>query len=343
MGDSSLVLPATDDLAAASGRVALAQRLLVATPSLQPLVGPLVLAACHELPVFIRGLPGTGRSYLAHVLHLCSSRYDQPFVLLACADLPASVLERALFGTVGSEAAREGGLRVAGAGTLVLEDVEALSTDHQARLLRVLETGEFEQAGDTQTHLGSARIITASADLEGAAACGLFRRDLCYRLAGVTFYLPPLRERPDDIAPLARAFTLGSAKQFGKNIAALESDTVAVLQAYSWPGNVRQLSSVIQQAVLAASGSVLLPQDLPRSIFQRVNQAAAMRCRVRTARRGPATDEHERLLIQSALDTCANNRSQAARTLGISRVTLYKKMRKYFLLSAPPSFGTSNS
>lgn len=311
----------------------IARRLLAFTPSLEPMVNPVALAASHELPVLVSGQPGTGRTYFARVLHDCSQRRRAPFVTIDCAELSPASLERDLLG-----GARQTSLaaacpknRSAVGGTVVLEDIEGLGELHQARLLHWLEGRDSESSDSTDLLPARPRILTVSSNLEGATAQGLFRRDVCDRLQGVTFHLPPLRERKADIGPLTGSMTATCCRQFSKDLMAVAPETVAALEAYPWPGNLRQLASVIQQAVLATTGSVLLPEHLPLSIRNRTGSMGNGSALLPVAPDPSLSDDSERLLILKALDRCGNNRTRAARSLGISRVTLYKKMKRHRL------------
>jgi two-component system, NtrC family, response regulator HydG len=320
-----------------AGPTALVRRLLGHTPSLLRLTAPLALAARHDVPILIRGQRGTGRTYLGQVIHECSSRREQRFVEVACAELSATGLERDLFGhgrlNENPDRGPDGSAWSAAGGTLVLEDVEALSATQQAHLLRILEVAEYDQADSMNSSSMLPRILTVSNHLEEATCFGQFRRELCDRLQGVTFYLPPLSERLEDIGPLAAAMAADCCRQFGKDLLSIAAETVATLQAYPWPGNLRQLHTVIQQAVLASVGTVLLPDHLPLSIRGGPGGTTGTRSPARTSRGGSVDVESERVLLQKTLDHCGNNRTRAARALGISRVTLYKKMKRHRLLT----------
>ena len=339
MPDPSLTVLADELLATTvpTQAAGLARRLLAQTPSLWHLADPIALAACHELPVLLAGGAGTGRAYLAWVIHSCSPRQPQRFVKLSCGELAPGILDRELFGIatgadgIGSQS-RPGELHDASLGTLLLADIELLSGEQQARLLRVLETGEFERAGGTETETTSARILAAASGLEEAMVHGRFRHDLYYRLQGVVFRLLPLRERPEDIPPLARAMTAAACLEFAKDIMSVAPDTLNMLGAYTWPGNIRQLRIVIEQAVLACDGGVLRPKHLPLSIQGHNADHSASHYSAAAYRERSDSDERESSLIQRTLALCGNNRTRAAQALGISRVTLYKKMKKHLLL-----------
>jgi transcriptional regulator with PAS, ATPase and Fis domain len=257
--------------------------------------------------------------------------------------LAANLIESEFFGHTkgaftGADRAKEGKFAAAGEGTLLLDEIDTLSLEQQANLLRVLETGEYEPVGSNETRVCNARIIAASNwDLEEAVEQGKFRRDLYYRLHVMAFHLPPLRERKHDIAPLARGMAAHFNQKFCKGLYDVATDAVEALDSFPWPGNIRQLENVIQQAVLVSMGPQLLRSHLPPSVQknstpQLANGYALSSSLVQNR------EEVERLSIQRALEKAGNNRTEAAQALGISRVTLYKKMKKYGLMN--PKFQT---
>ena len=323
-GGFSVGVPAAQDL--------LAQRLAEQTPSLAPLAERLTLAAMHDITVLLTGETGTGKTYLARMMHDSSPRRRGPFVTVPCGALPSELLESTFFGHVkgsftGADRDRQGRFAAAAGGTILLDEIDTLPLPQQASLLRVIETGEFEPVGSNQTLTSSARLIAASNwDLEKAVAEGRFREDLYYRLNILSFYLPPLRARVGDIARLVRGMAARFTARFHKDLFDISPEAMTVLESQPWPGNIRQLENAVQQAVLCSTGPVLLPAHLPVCLHQ-------------PQRLPQETDEGlqqvreslERSLIQRALQENGDNRVRAARALGISRVTLYKKMKKYGL------------
>lgn len=312
----------------------IADRLGAETPSLLPLVERLAIAAEHDVTVLLTGATGTGKTYLARLIHDCSPRRHEPFVTVPCGALATHLIESELFGHVrgaftGADRDKDGKFAAAGQGTLFLDEIDALGLDQQANLLRAVETGEYEPVGSNQTQHSQCRILAASnADLKELVEQGRFRRDLYYRLKVLSFYLPPLAERIEDIAPLARALTARFSARYRKAVWDLSPEALAVLEAYPWPGNLRELEHGVQHAVLLSQGPTLLLRHFPEEIRQHAAQAGAFK----PGDRGMARDQRERLergLIQRALAKHACNRSGAARELGVSRTTLYKKMRKY--------------
>jgi transcriptional regulator with PAS, ATPase and Fis domain len=310
------------------------------TPSLLPLVERIALAAAHDITVLLTGETGTGKTYLARLIHDCSARREHRWLVVPCGALAANLVASEFFGHTkgaftGADRPKVGKFAAAGQGTLLLDEIDALGLEQQANLLRVLETGEFEPVGSNETQISTARLIVASnRNLEEEVARGRFRRDLYYRLNGMSFHLPPLRERVPDIAPLVRGMAARFTQKFHKNLWEIHPETLAALEAFPWPGNLRQLENVVQQAVLVSTGRELLVQHLPQpvQVYARSSQGAWQ----------GSTDPllhnreiSERALIERALANANYIRARAASTLNISRVTLYKKMRKYDLTGVP--------
>jgi DNA-binding NtrC family response regulator len=317
---------------------AFARQLLRQTPSLLPLAERLALAAAHDVTVLLTGETGTGKTHLARLIHEHAPRRDHPLLVVPCGALAANVIESELFGHAkgaftGADRARVGKFEAAGEGTILLDEIDALGLEQQAKLLRVIETGEYEPVGSNETRHCRARIIAASNwDLERAAEEGRFRLDLYYRLHVLCLHLPPLRERPGDIGPLAETLVARAAEKFKKGPLSISPGALWCLEAFPWPGNIRQLENALQQAVLLGSGRELLREHLPPAVREDIPVRAATGGPGRTAPaaslRGLRHDQ-ERRAIEQALGAANHCRSRAARALGVSRVTLYSKMRKY--------------
>jgi two-component system response regulator HydG len=316
------------------------RRLLCWTPSLMPMVERIALAGSHDVTVLLTGETGTGKTYLARLIHECSPRKDHRFLVVPCGALAANLVESEFFGHTkgaftGADRPKVGKFAAAGNGTLLLDEIDALGLEQQANLLRVIETGEYEPVGSNETQLCTARIVVASNwNLDEAVERGKFRRDLYYRLNVMSFHLPALRERVQDIASLVRGMTARFNNKFHKDLFDVSPEAMAALEAFPWPGNIRQLENVVQQAVLVSSGPELQVQHLP----QPVQEYASL-----TPSNGSAGGDSllhnreiaERTVIQRALVNCGYSRARAANSLGISRVTLYKKMKKYGLMDVP--------
>ncbi len=241
------------------------------TPSLLPLASRMAVAALHDVTVLITGETGVGKTYLARFLHEHSPRHRAPFLVVPCGALAANLIESELFGHIrgaftGAVQGKPGKFAAAGRGTILLDEVDTLSLEQQVKLLRILETGEYEPVGSLQTRKCQARIIAASnRDLDGAVQLGQFRPDLFYRLNVLPFHLPPLRERPEDVGCLVRRLVERFEGQFHKGIVRISPAALRVLQRHPWPGNIRQLENVVQLAVLTCPGPELLPAHLPAS------------------------------------------------------------------------------
>ncbi len=316
---------------------------LDATPSLVPLAWRLALAAAHDVTVLLTGETGTGKTHLAQLLHAHSPRRGHRLLVIPCGALSASLIESELFGHVrgaftGADRDKAGRFEAAGEGTILLDEVDALGLEQQAKLLRVIETGQYEPVGGHDTRVCRARVIAASnRDLEEVVGKGGFRQDLYYRLNVVAFRIPPLRERRQDIAPLAQGMMAHFNQRFKKGLSGIAAEALGALEAFPWPGNIRQLENVVQQAVLMSPGPEILLQHLPHPVrgFVALPEAAAPPAPAPANSLAEHRDLQERLTIERALEEANQCRSRTAQALGISRVTLYNKMQKYGLGGRP--------
>jgi two-component system, NtrC family, response regulator HydG len=314
------------------------RRLVSWTPSMLPLTERIALAASHDVTVLLSGETGTGKTYLARLIHDCSPRHDHRFLVVPCGALSANLVESEFFGHAkgaftGADRPKVGKFAAAGEGTLLLDEIDALGLEQQANLLRVIETGEYEPVGSNETQICTARIIVASNwNLDEAVERGRFRRDLYYRLNVMSFHLPPLRERVQDIAPLVRGMAARFNAKFHKELFDISSEAMAALEAFPWPGNIRQLENVVQQAVLVSTGPNLLFRHLPTPIQEHMTPGPEVEVEA-TDSLHENRENSERSLIQQALISCGYSRAKTASKLGISRVTLYKKMKKYGLMN----------
>ncbi len=314
------------------------RRLLGFTPSLAPMVEQLEIAAAHDVTVLIEGETGTGKTHLAKLIHDCSNRAPNRFLVVGCGALTGNLIASEFFGHVkgaftGADATKVGKFAAAGEGTLLLDEIDTLTLDHQANLLRVIETGEYEAVGSTETQLCRARIVAATNwNLNEAVERGTFRRDLYYRLHVIAFRLPPLRERPQDIGTLTRGMIARYGAKFGKKLFGIHPDAMRAMEAFPWPGNIRQLENVIQQSVLTATGPELRANHLPPIILAKPGTTSTVSGNGYLSSLAQNRESTERAVIIRALEKSSFSRTRAAAALGVSRVTLYKKMKKYGLL-----------
>ncbi|MGA1869090.1 MAG: sigma-54-dependent transcriptional regulator [bacterium] len=284
--------------------------------------------------IIIQGESGTGKEVLAKAIHYQSSRRKYPFSPIDCGALSESLLESELFGHVkgaftGAYRARPGLFEAAKGGTVFLDELQDMPTGTQSKLLRVLQEKEVRPVGSDQINKIDVRIIAASnIDLKEAVRRGKFREDLYYRLAIVPFTLPPLRDRVEDIPLLVSHFLDKFNKSTGKNIRGVSKEALIILMEHSWPGNIRELENVIERAVLIAQGDQIIPHNL--FIDKPLYSSTAHHHPLKEGQTLLETVEHsEKLHIQQALKKEKGNRSKAAKSLGISRRTLYDKIEKY--------------
>jgi DNA-binding NtrC family response regulator len=273
------------------------------------------------ISILVEGESGTGKELVAHYIHQKSNRADKPFVKVNCAAIPEQLLESELFGHVrgaytGALKDRQGRFEMADNGTIFLDEIGELPSSIQSKLLRVLQTKDFERVGENVTRKVDVRVISATnRNLDEALKEGNFREDLFYRLNGVRIKLPSLRERPEDVPLLIHHFLRKVSKDRDIKISP-EADKV--LKAYRWSGNVRELENVIERAALLASNSVIEPVHLPEEIFHSVGPNAL------------SLEEVEKLQIKKVLQI-AKDYDEAASILGIDRATLWKKRKKFNL------------
>ncbi len=287
--------------------------------------------------VLVRGETGTGKELVARALHDGSPRKSEPFVRMHCAALPETLLESELFGYekgafTGASQRKPGRVELAHKGTLFLDEIGDISPAVQVKLLRVLQEREFERIGGTQTVRVDVRFIAAThRDLEAMVTQGTFREDLFYRLAVVPLFVPPLRERGEDIARLTRHFVAAFAADGAITI---EDFAVDLMAAQTWPGNVRQLQNFVERLVVLAEGNVVRRTDVERELTRGMTSGRppAMSPGMTADRSLEAQRrEIEKEAVVRALKQAGNNRTRAARLLEVSRRTLYNKLREYGL------------
>jgi PAS domain S-box-containing protein len=284
-----------------------------------------------DTTVLIQGESGTGKELIARALHFYGARKEKPFVAINCSALPEGVLETELFGHVkgaftGAIRDHAGKFEIANGGTLFLDEIGEISPAIQVKLLRVLEEREFQRIGDNRNIMVDVRLITATnKDLYRKVLDGTFRDDLYYRLSVFPVNLPPLRERKEDIRLLIGHFIRKFNKQMGKNIQGIADQVLDILEAYSWPGNVRELANAIEHSFVHCKGVLIHPSDLPQNISS-VSPVAVCRSVQQTQGK---LDLLERELIVKELERAHWKKTIAARRLGMSRATLWRKMDKY--------------
>jgi len=286
------------------------------------------LAAKSDVPVVLLGETGTGKTLLAQAIHNSSARAGRPFVAFNASAISDTLLESQLFGHergafTGAVERKLGRLEMAGTGTIVLDEVAALSPATQAKLLRVLEERQFERLGSTETITIEARLVAlTNSDLARLVSDGQFREDLFFRLSVLTISLPALRERPADILPLADALLDRAARVHGRHGAVLAEPLRRMLEVYSWPGNVRELKNAIERALVFSTAVTLTPDNFPESV-RAADAAAGLSLR--------SLEEIERQAIHATLEATRYKISKSAEILGISRKTLLDKRKKYGL------------
>ncbi len=303
-----------------------------------------------DVPVLITGESGTGKELVAESVWKVSTRWEKPFVVLNCAAIPENLLEAELFGFekgafTGADASRIGKFEEADSGIIFLDEIGDMSLSLQAKVLRVLQNGAFHRLGSNAEQSVDVRIITATnKDIDVLVAQGSFREDLYYRINVVNIKLPALKERKEDIPLLTECLTRRHANQIGKDIHGVTAKFQDMLMEYEWPGNVRELENVIRKAIAFTKTPYLTSYDLDinlrpahKSIGEPASYSDSLRESVRalinTGNSGNVYDriikQSERIMLVEALNASSWNRSQAARTLGINRLTLRRKLEEY--------------
>jgi DNA-binding NtrC family response regulator len=310
------------------------------SPEMQAILDLVHRVARSKATVLITGESGTGKELVARAIHYASPRVGRPFVAVNCKALTESLLESEMFGYekgafTGATAQKKGRFELADTGTIFLDEIGEVSDAFQAKLLRVLQLGEFERVGGTATISVDLRFLAATnRDLSGEVAAGRFREDLFFRLNVIPLKIPPLRDRRKDVMPLAYHFLAKYRGEMEKPIRDFGADVKELLVSYDWPGNVRELENAIERGVVLARGDLLEVDDL---LMKAPGQAAAEggATAADAAGGGPPRTLEEHLdaaaagYIRRIVEECGGTKVRAAEVLGINRATLYRLMKKY--------------
>ena len=295
------------------------------SPAMKRVLEVVQRVAPSDANVLVRGENGTGKGLVARAVHAASRRASKPFISVNIGGLPETLFESELFGHVkgaftDARQDRMGRFELADGGTLFLDEIANITLTQQARLLRVIESGEFERVGSSQTRKADVRLISATnAPLEQDVQSGRFRQDLLFRLNTVQITIPPLRERREDIPPLAAHFLARFARRYRKDISGFEAAAVKAMLAHPWSGNVRELEHAVERAVLMSSAPQITRADL------------ALETPAQATIEDMSIEEVEALLIRKALARFDGNVSRAAELLGLSRSALYRRIQRYSL------------
>jgi DNA-binding NtrC family response regulator len=317
-------------------------------PALREVYKAIGRVAAQNVPVLITGESGTGKELVARAIYQHGSRAKAPFLALNCAAIPENLLESELFGHekgafTGAISQRVGKFEQVSGGTILLDEIGDMPLAVQAKILRLLQEQAFERVGGNETVRTDVRLIAATnRDLKTWSAEGKFRSDLYYRLSVFSIHLPPLRERGEDLAMLTQFFLRHFNRELGRDVREISAEALEMLRSYSWPGNIRELQSVLKQALLQASGSVLLPAFLPQGVGgpsesgtvlaagDTLGLEAFLRQRLTPDARELYAETHrqvDRVLLPRVLEYTHGSQHQAARLLGIARQTLRQKLR----------------
>ncbi|HEY0702415.1 MAG TPA: sigma-54 dependent transcriptional regulator [Candidatus Acidoferrales bacterium] len=316
-------LEAENRLLRADGRPVM----IAESAAMRPVMDLIARVGPSDANVLITGEHGTGKEVVARTLYALSSRSSRPLVTVNAGGLPEGIFESELFGHVkgaftDAKSDRVGRFELADGGTLMLDEIANVPMNLQAKLLRALESGEIERVGSSTTRRVDVRVISATnADVQTEVTGGRFREDLLFRLNTIEIHLPPLRERREDLSPLAHHFLRQSAQRYRKQLEGFEPVALQVLLDHPWPGNIRELDHSIERAVLMAEGPTVRASDLGL----RPAREAALRLDEMSI------EDVERVLIQKALARSAGNVSHASKALGLSRSALYRRLQKYSL------------
>ncbi|MBR6467252.1 MAG: sigma-54-dependent Fis family transcriptional regulator, partial [Desulfovibrio sp.] len=308
------------------------------SPPMLALAEMIAQVAPTTATVLVTGESGTGKELVARALHAQSPRAAKPIVTVNCAALAENLLESELFGHergafTGAERRREGRFKQADGGTLFLDEIGEMPISLQAKLLRALQQGEVQRLGSDQSEHVNVRVIAATnRDLKKEVAERRFREDLYFRLNVISIDVPPLRRRTEDIPLLAAHFLARFAERNRKTVRGFSPQAMNSLLHYAWPGNVRELENAVERAVILCTGDLVTGKELPLAVAEAEAPEASpgqQQAQGGQSLAGLPLDEVERMAIEDTLKLTRDNKSEAARSLGITRATLHNKMRKY--------------
>lgn len=305
------------------------------SPAITSMLSMIRTVAPTEATVLITGESGTGKELVARALHAQSLRKDEPLVTVNCAALAETLLESELFGHekgafTGADKRREGRFKQADRGTLFLDEIGEMPIGVQAKLLRALQQGEIQRVGSDKSEHVDVRVIAATnRDLRKEVEERRFREDLYFRLNVISLEVPPLRLRKEDIPLLAAHFLSHYAERNHKNVKGFSAQCMDMLLHYDWPGNVRELQNAVERAVILCTGEYVTGPELPVNIAKLAAEALPKSTDISSSLAGLPLEEVERRAIEETLRETGDNKSAAARKLGITRATLHKKLRKY--------------
>ncbi|MBO8177744.1 MAG: sigma 54-interacting transcriptional regulator [Bacillus sp. (in: Bacteria)] len=313
------------------------EHILATSPKMKELKERVKLIASSDISVLIRGESGTGKELFAHSIHRLSQRSEQPFIKVNCAAIPEHLLESELFGyeegafTGAKKGGKKGKFQLANGGTIFLDEIGDMPLNMQVKLLRVLQDQEVEPIGATKPVQLDVRIIAATnRPLEKMMEEKRFREDLYYRINAIPFHIPPLRERPEDILVLANHFIQQASKKAGKRIKGMTREVEHLLCTYSWPGNIRELQNALEAATYLSSGEWIIKEVLPDylqkddSLYPFGNKTLK-----------EMLEETEKRIIQQSLQMHQYDKLQTAKALGISKSSMYEKLKKYEIVDRP--------
>jgi len=300
--------------------------LIAQSAAMRPVLEIISRVGPSDANVLITGENGTGKGVVAQALHAVSVRAGKAFISVNMGGLPEGVFESELFGHVrgaftDAKSDRAGRFELADSGTLFMDEIGNIPMSQQAKILRTLETGEFERVGSSRTSRTNVRLISATnSDLNAEVAAGKFRQDLLFRLNTIHLHLPPLRERREDIPLLAQHFLKAHVKRYNKQITGFDDGALEAMKNYAWPGNVRELDHSVERGVLMTQGKVVRAPDLGLNAGQSAPRLEDM-----------SLEEVESFLIKKTLARCDGNARKAAEELGLSRSAFYRRLERYKL------------